>query len=264
MSSHISELFILLVEPSSAQSKIIIRQLNELGIAGFEHVKLGKEALAALAKSDPDLIISSMYLPDMTGAELIIQIRGELDKQELVFMLISSETNIFQLEPIRQAGAAAILPKPFTSTQLKKALLTSIDYLELDQIQLEDFDPEKLNVLIVDDSKFARNQIMRTLKMMGIEKFFQAIDGKEAISVIDNMYFDLIVTDYNMPEVDGKALIDYIRNKSDQPTVPILMVTTEGDMNKLAAVEQSGVSAICDKPFEPEAVKSMIEAIMAA
>ncbi len=264
MTSYIKELFILLVEPSNAQSKIIANQFKELGIDNYEWVSNGTEAVTKLRNSTPDLMISAMYLPDMTGAELVTSIRIEEKNHELVFMLISSETDFYQLEPIRQAGATAILPKPFNSSELKKALITTIDYLDMDQLQLDHFEPEKLNVLVVDDSKFARGQIVRTLKMMGIENFFEAGDGKEAIPLIDGTYFDLVVTDYNMPEVDGKELIKYIRTSSQQPAVPILMVTTEGDMNKLAAVEQSGVSAICDKPFEPKSVKNMIEAIMAA
>ncbi|MBF8268692.1 MAG: response regulator containing a CheY-like receiver domain and a GGDEF domain [Gammaproteobacteria bacterium] len=96
-----------------------------------------------------------------------------------------------------------------------------------------------------------------------MENFYQAADRKEAITVIDNKYFDQILTNYNMPEIDGKGLIDYIRNRSSQPAVPVLMVTTEGDMSKLATVEQSGVFAICDKPFEPQSIKKMIEATMA-
>ena len=67
-----------------------------------------------------------------------------------------------------------------------------------------------------------------------------------------------------MPKMDGKHLIDYIRQQSGQQAVPVLMVTTEENMSKLAAVEQSGVSAICDKPFDPATVKSMIESVMAA
>lgn len=264
MTNYIKELFILLVEPSTAQSKIIIKQFGELGIKNYELVGSGSDALNELKKSDPDLIISSMYLPDMTGADLISSIREDEENQELVFMLISSETNFYRLEPIRQAGATAILPKPFTSSELKKALVTTVDYLDIDQLQMENFEPERLSVLVVDDSKFAREQIVRTLKMMGIEKLFQVSDGKEAIGVLEKKYFDLVVTDYNMPEVDGQELIEYIRNKSKQATVPILMVTTEGDSNKLAAFEQSGVSAICDKPFEPKTVKNMIESIMAA
>jgi len=262
--NRIEDLFILLVEPSNAQSKIIIKQFDDLGVMNYKRVKKGADVLELIDKDKPDLIISTMYLPDMTGGELVSSLRRDKENQEIVFMLISTETCIYQLEPIRQAGATAILPKPFDASQLKKALLTTMDFLDMDQFQFENFEPEKLNVLVVDDSTMARKQIIRTLKMMGIEKFSEATDGKQAIPVINKEYFDLIVTDYNMPEVDGQELIEYIRNESKQSSVPILMVTSEGNMNKLAAVEQSGVSAICDKPFEPKAVKGMIEAIMAA
>ncbi len=262
--NRIEDLFILLVEPSSAQSKIIIKQFDVLGVVNYERVIKGADALELIGKDTPDLIISAMYLPDMTGAELVRSLRRDKENLEVVFMLISTETCLYQLEPVRQAGATAILPKPFDASQLKKALLTTMDYLDMDQFQFDNFEPDKLNVLVVDDSRLARKQIVRTLKMMGIEKFSEAVDGKDAKPIIDKEYFDLIVTDYNMPEVDGQELIEFIRNESKQSGVPILMVTSEGNMNKLAAVEQSGVSAICDKPFEPKTVKTMIEAIMAA
>ncbi|MFQ5661598.1 MAG: response regulator [Gammaproteobacteria bacterium] len=264
MTTAFEELFILLVEPSGAQAKIIGKQFAGLGITNYKWLTTGTDALDSLSKSEPDLMISAMYLPDMTGAELVNSIRMNDANRDLVFMLISTETCFYQLEPVRQAGATAILPKPFSAQELKKALLTTLDFLDIEQLRLDNFDPEKLNVLVVDDSKFARSQIIRTLQMMGIENFYQATDGRDAMPVIDNNYVDLVVTDYNMPEVDGKALIEYIRNESKQAAVPILMVTSEGNMNKLAAVEQSGVSAICDKPFEPKTVKGMIEAIMAA
>jgi len=264
MTEQFKELMILLVEPSSAQSKIIVKQFQELGINKFDLTNTGAQALQILERSRPDLMISAMYLPDMTGADLVRTIREDLDNKDLVFMLISTETNFYQLEPIRQAGATAILPKPFTSTELKRAMLTTLDFLDFEEFNLNIFEPERMSVLVVDDSKFSRYQIIRTLQRMGITNFSQATDGKEAIAMIEKHYFDLIVTDYNMPEVDGKELIDYIRNHSRQPAVPVIMVTTEGDMNKLAAVEQSGVSAICDKPFEPYTIKIMVEAIMAA
>lgn len=264
MADYLKELVILLIEPSSAQSKIIIRHFQELGIKNIDRVRSGMQALELLKSAEHDLVISAMYLPDMTGADLLASIRKDGEKTDLVFMLISSETNIYQLEPIRQAGAVAILPKPFSARELQKALSATIDFLDFSQPGIDIYEPDKMTVLVVDDSKFSRDQIIRTLQKMGIKYFYQAADGKEAIPVIDNKYFDLIITDYNMPEIDGKALIDYIRNRSKQPAVPVLMVTTEGDMNKLAAVEQSGVSAICDKPFEPRTVRYMIEAIMAA
>ena len=264
MNDRIEDLYILLAESSSTQSKIIINQFADLGIKNFEVVKTGSDVLAALEKDIPDLVIATMYLPDMSSTELVHKLREENKFQELVFMLISTETSFDRLDPIKQAGATAILPKPFSVQQLKQALFTTFDYLEPDQLEIENFNSENMHVLVVDDSKFARKQIIRTLGKMGIENFVEADDGASAIPIIDNEYFDLIITDYNMPKVSGKELIDYVRNTSNQPTVPIMMVTTEENGSKLQAVERSGVSAICDKPFEPRTVKTMIESVMAA
>jgi two-component system chemotaxis response regulator CheY len=62
--------------------------------------------------------------------------------------------------------------------------------------------------------------------------------------------------------MDGKALIEFIRKESWQNTIPILMVTSESDMGRLAAIEELGVSGICDKPFEPGTIKAILARIM--
>jgi len=99
------------------------------------------------------------------------------------------------------------------------------------------------------------------LERIGFESFTEAIDGREAIPLVDNMLFDLVVTDYNMPGIDGLGLVDYIRNKSIQASVPILLVSSEQDQGRLAAVIDAGVSAVCDKPFEMGLVRSLIKQI---
>jgi two-component system, chemotaxis family, chemotaxis protein CheY len=261
---RIEDLYILLAESSSTQSKIIVNQFTELGITKFDVVESGEAVLTALEKNTPDLVIATMHLPDMSSTDLVHKLREEEMFEELVFMLITTETSFERLDPIKQAGATAVLPKPFSTKQLKQALFTTFEYLEPDHLDIENFNSESMHVLVVDDSRFARNQIMRTLGKMGIERFMEASDGADAIPIIDSEYFDLIITDYNMPKVSGQELIEYVRTKSNQPTVPIMMVTTEENGSKLEAVERSGVSAICDKPFEPRTVKAMIESVMAA
>ena len=99
--------------------------------------------------------------------------------------------------------------------------------------------------------------ISRTLNKIGIEKITEAAEAKP---LIQDRTFDLIVTDFNIPEVDGHELLRFIRNESNQGSVPVLMVTTEGDASKLAAVQNDGVSAIVNKPFEVSEVKRLIEA----
>jgi len=108
----------------------------------------------------------------------------------------------------------------------------------------------------------ARNHIKRVLKGLGIENIIEADDGANAVPILNEQFFDFVVTDYNMPQMDGKALLDHIRNNSNQRSIPVLMVTSEGNMGNLAAVEQAGVSGICDKPFETDTVRSMIQMMM--
>lgn len=262
MLAGIKDTYIVLIEPSQTQSHIIRRQFAELGISHYEECGSGAQAIKRLGEIQPDLVIAAMHLPDMTSIELVHRLRENEFTRDTPFMLISTVRCFRELDPIKQAGATAVLPKPFNTLQLKQALYATLENLEPQAIELENMDVESMNVLVVDDSRLARRQIIRTLHMMGLEKFTEAADGVDAIPLIDSEYYDLVVTDYNMPQMDGKCLVDYIRQQSHQPSVPILMVTTEGNRSKLAAVEQSGVSAICDKPFDARSVKGMVEAIM--
>ncbi len=255
---QLSTLHVYLVEPSRTQQLIIKQYLMDAGIHDVECINTGAELLAELRRSSPDLIISSMYLPDMTGVDLVHAIRKDSASYDMAYLLISSETDIKYLEPIRQAGAIAILPKPFSQQELNTALGATLDYLHPQKASLEHFDIADLQVLVVDDSEFSRKFITRILNDIGIENITLANDGKQAFNLINQHYFDLIVTDFNMPEMDGLQLVQKIRTCTDQKTVPILMVTSEQNQNRLAAVEKAGVSAVLDKPFEPASIKQLI------
>lgn len=261
----IDRLAIFLIEPSGIQERIIKDHLVDLGVRR-EHISVaqeGNKALEQMRTLHPDLVISAMYLPDMTGSTLVESMHGSRQLEDIGYILISSETDVRMLEPIRQAGAIAILPKPFSQEQLRHALYTTLEFLEPDPLILEEQPADTLKVLMVDDSSLSRKHIRRTLEGIGIEDIIEARDGKQAIDALNTHYFDFIITDYNMPEMDGRELVDFIRNRSTQPGIPILMVTSERDSSRLSAVEQAGVSAICDKPFEPTRMKDYISRILA-
>ena len=259
MQHQLDFLYVVLVEPSRSQSKIVIRQFQELGIRQYVLLQTGEEAFNSITNDVPDLVISALHLEDMSGSDLVQKMRHDENTIDTPFMLISTTTSFKELNPIKQAGASAVLPKPFNAKDLRRAVITTMDWENPDQIQLEDMNPESLSVLVVDDSALARKMICRTLQKMGIENIAEASDGSEAIPMIHSNYYDLIVTDFNMPEVDGSELLHFIRHESNQSSVPVLMVTTEGDASKLAGVQRDGVSAIVDKPFQAAEVKQLIE-----
>lgn len=254
----VEDLALLLIEPSNTQAKIIVDRLHSQGVNKIELAENGREALLRLKQYVPDLIVSSMYLPDITAVELLSQLRENPQLTTLPFMLISSETRIQELDPIRQAGVVAMLPKPFDNQDLERALKTTLQYLEPQELELDNYDIEELRVLLVDDSRLARRHIQRVLNNMGIINVTEAENGKKAAAIMSRETFDLVITDYNMPVMDGKALTDFIRNQLNNPYLPIIMVTSEQNNTQLAAVQQAGISAICDKPFEPGYVKSLL------
>jgi len=265
-SINIHDLAILLIEPSTVQLKVILQHLKSEGISRIEGAASGTAALENLKHHRPDLIISSLYLPDMTAIELVEHIKHDETLQHIPFMLVSSETSFNVLDTIRQAGVVAILPKPFAHEDLKHALRSTIEFIDPQEINLEHYDIDNIRVLVVDDSALARKHICRVLNNMGIQNITQAVDGKQGADLFaqDQYAFDLIVTDFNMPVMDGQAMIQYIRQDLGNTLIPILMVTSEDNETRLSNVYKAGVSGICDKPFNPQTVKEMLYRVLEA
>lgn len=262
LTATLAEIRVLLVEPSPMQAHIASKILDDIGIITVVTCHDGTEALAALSEDDqPTVVISSLYLPDMTGIELVTAMRSDWQLEATPFILVSSETRPQVLDPVRQSGACSIVAKPFTPQQLTRAICAAADYLnppaDLDSAELE-----RMHVLVVDDSTFSRRHMRRLLEELGIERISEAENGRAAVALLQQTMIDLVITDYNMPEMNGHELTEYIRQQSWQNQVPVLMVTSEQNQGRLAAVQQAGVSLICDKPFEPTTIRRVIGEIM--
>lgn len=262
---NLSSLLVVLIEPSNLQRSIILKHLAGYEIDDIEEFTCGQDALNFMDTQVPDIVISSMHLPDMTGTDIVNNMRADERLQKTTFLLVSSETHYRFLEPVRQAGAIGILPKPFSENELAKVLNSTLDYIgdyETDIVSDEDF--ESLSVLIVDDSKLSRTYFKNILTNLGVTTMLEAEDGAQAFELFRKHNFDLVVTDYNMPNVDGKELLELIRNDKTQPSVPVMMVTSEQDESSLAAIENSGVSALLKKPLTYDVIKRIITELVFA
>jgi two-component system chemotaxis response regulator CheY len=249
----------MLIEPSSMQLKVIMRHLLDAGVHKIDGVRSGQEALDLMERYPPDLVISAMYLPDLVATDLVTLMRSRPALESIPFMLVSSETHIHALEPLRQAGIIAILPKPFVPADLHHALYSAVDFIDP---QNSNVCLDSLRVLIADDSVFSRKHLHRVLNNLGVQHLMTAENGREALDLFNQALFDLVITDLNMPEMDGQELIEQIRNNPIQGSIPILMVTCEQNITRLKHVELSGVTAILDKPFEMQAIKDILLRVM--
>jgi two-component system chemotaxis response regulator CheY len=259
----LADLSIILVEPSDTQRKIIIKKLADENVLHVHACGSTKEAITAIRHSPPDLIVSAMYFEDGTAQDILKPVKNNPELADIPFMLVSSESRSEKLEEFKQAGVSAILPKPFTTENLSKALNASLDLINADELELELFDVEQLRVLLVDDSKLARNHIRRVLKSLGMQQVMEAENGAEALTLLKDHTFDLVFTDYNMPEMDGRELSEFIRFNPETAHLPIIMVTSESSNSlHMANISQTGINALCNKPFELKEVRKMIVTLL--
>ena len=108
----------------------------------------------------------------------------------------------------------------------------------------------KKKVLTVDDSRTIRNMLLVTLNNAGFETI-QAEDGVEGLEVLENANPDVIVTDINMPRLDGFGVIEGVRANPDHRATPILVLTTESDAAKKERARAAGATGWIVKPFNP-------------
>jgi serine/threonine protein kinase/DNA-binding NarL/FixJ family response regulator len=250
---------VLLVEPSRTQSAIIRKYLQDQGVRNLAAVATGQEALRAVKSKSPAVIVCTLHLADMTGVQLAEQVRAECPASTPGFVLISSQDESAQVGSLSKCGKAAVLHKPFTPEQLAEALklVTAAPASAAPEANRGNH-----RVLIVDDSVVARVHIRMVLTELGLRQFVEAADGAQAVAAVARESFDLIVTDYNMPFMDGSGLVSYLKQNPATAAVPIIMVTTETDPAKLDPVRRLGVAAICDKSFQREEVQEILDEVL--
>jgi two-component system chemotaxis response regulator CheY len=114
-----------------------------------------------------------------------------------------------------------------------------------------------VKALIADDSGVMRKIIVRAANAAGIQDITEAVDGQEAIDKFKAEQFDLVLTDWNMPNKSGLEVIQEIRGQGSK--VPIIMVTTEGEKASVLQAIEAGVTDYLMKPFEAQALLEKVE-----
>ncbi|MBW1929100.1 MAG: response regulator [Deltaproteobacteria bacterium] len=120
------------------------------------------------------------------------------------------------------------------------------------------------NVLIVDDSLAMRSVLKKTIQMCGFKtgQILEAANGVEALKSLKENWVDLVLADYNMPQMDGLQLIEEMKKDELLSKIPVVMVTTEGSEKQVRAFLEKGAADYLQKPFTPEQIKTKLNRIM--
>ncbi len=117
-------------------------------------------------------------------------------------------------------------------------------------------------VLFVEDSPTMRRIIMNALQNIGFTDIIEAEHGMDALEKLNNADIDLVLTDWNMPEMNGEELVTKLRANSQYKSTPILMITTRGMKEDVMSAVKLGVNGYMVKPFTPEVLKRKLETIL--
>ncbi len=117
---------------------------------------------------------------------------------------------------------------------------------------------ENKKVIFVEDSPTMRRIIANSLNKIGITSITEAENGVDALDKIDAQDYDMIITDWNMPEMNGEELVKTLREKDKFKKTPILMITTRGMQDDVMTAIKIGVNGYIVKPFTPEVLKKKI------
>ncbi len=120
---------------------------------------------------------------------------------------------------------------------------------------------QNMRILVVDDFSTMRRIVKNVLKQIGYSNIDEAEDGADALNKLRSRRYDFVVSDWNMPNLDGLEMLKQIRSDEQLKGLPVLMVTAEAEKEKVVTAIRAGVNNYIVKPFTAETLKQKMEQI---
>ncbi len=120
----------------------------------------------------------------------------------------------------------------------------------------------KMRIMVIDDFSTMRRIVKNILKQLGYTEIEEAEDGEHALSKLREKPVQFIISDWNMPKMDGLELLKNVRNDSQLKEIPFLMVTAESEKENIMAAIGAGVSNYIVKPFTAEILKEKMDKVL--
>ena len=244
---------ILLVDDSRLIHASVGKIIDENGFK-LIHAMDGVEGLQKAVEYIPDLIISDLDMPNMNGYEMCQEIKQREVTQDIPVVILSARGAGLDIDKGFDVGANDFLTKPVDEAELISRINLTLGS------QGESSLREK--ILVVDDSALVRNMMKQGLSQQGFE-ILTANDGQEGYDAAVEHEPDLIVTDFNMPKMDGRELTRALKSREALSDIPVLMLTAADSDTDQRKGKHAGVAAFLSKPFPPDKLVVIAEKLIA-
>ena len=242
---------ILIVDDSELFRKSIKKTIEPLG-AEIVLANDGQEGLQLTQKTSFDLIISDIEMPNLNGADLCRKLKNDPVTQSIPVIIVSSFDSDGDVERGFQAGASAYIFK----SELKLKLLETVKNV----LSQSKFIQKRL-VMIVDDSTVIRQVVERGLAKAGFQ-VTSVENGRLALKLLETTKPDLILSDIEMPEMDGFEFCEAVRADPAVSIAPFVVMSSRTDRSYMKRMVQMGAAAYICKPFNIDELVILIEKIL--
>ena len=120
------------------------------------------------------------------------------------------------------------------------------------------------NILVADDSETMRTVVKKTVTMSGVPvaDFYEAANGKEALKILEETWVDVILSDINMPEMNGVEMLREIARNEVFKQIPVIFITTEASQARIDETKELGAAGYVKKPFLPETIRQILTEVL--
>ena len=115
------------------------------------------------------------------------------------------------------------------------------------------------NILVVEDSSTMRSLIVSTIELLDDIDITETSSGFEALKILPHKKFDVILTDINMPDINGLELVSFVKNNAEYKDIPLIIISTEGSDKDIERGLSLGANEYIIKPFKPDELQKVIE-----
>jgi len=246
-----SERRILIVDDSAVfrmSMKKILASMNAEIILAQD----GQEGLDLALKEKFDIVVSDIEMPKINGIELCRSLKRTASTQGTPVVMVSTFDSESDVDKGFQAGASAYLSK----YEIQDRLLETVEHV----LSKSKFKSNRL-VMVVDDSKVVLQIVEKGLAEAGF-RVITAENGKRALNLLNTIQPDLILTDIEMPDVNGFEFCGMVHSNPELSTVPIIAMSSKTDRGYMKRMLQNGASAYLCKPFNIDELVILVEKML--
>ncbi len=258
--TDLASIRVLVAEDSDMQRQILVSNLKAEGL-GVDSAVNGRDALALARKGGYDILVTDVEMPHMSGLELTRAVRADPALSEMPILMLTTLAGFEQVKEGFDAGASDYLVKPHKGE--RELFLEEVVHRVYGLLQKNRAVGSK-RALVVDDSQMTRRLVAGAMKEAGFA-VTTAEDGLQAREYLENpgsAMPDIVVTDLEMPVMDGLRLTHFIKNDARLRDLPVVILsgTTEHEHRVLG--RGFGSEAFISKPFSEEKLLVTVEQVL--